>query len=161
MLSVWLYSFMTGVRSFRKLEYYPGLNIPFPQAAFRQSIEASLEQGAHFGILEIWAAERVERGEELQFGELQSRTSVSVKGCPAYIDTLRMRPDEGDLDGPGVLEGHRYWASGYWHWDGRLEQPDVACDGLELVTGRPPHGSLYLGVARTGPGRSGAAAKGA
>ena len=38
-----------------------------------------------------------------------------------------------------------------WHWDGRLEQPDVACDGLELVTGQPPHGSLYLrGLARDG-----------
>jgi urease accessory protein len=134
-----------------QLEYYPGLTIPFPRAAFHQSIEASLERGAHFGILEMWAAGRVERGEELQFCDLQSRTSVSVEGRPAYIDTLRMRPHGGGLDGPGVLEGHRYWASGYWHWDGRLEQPDVACDGLELVTGQPPHGSLYLrGLAQDG-----------
>ena len=106
-----------------QLEYYPGLNIPFPQAAFRQSIEASLEQGAHFGILEIWAAGRVKRGEELQFGELRSRTSVSVGGRPAYIDTLRMRPDEGDLDGPGDLRdtgiGHPAIGIGTAGWNNR------------------------------------------
>ena len=136
-----------------QLEYYPGLTIPFPQAAFRQDIRAFSERGARFGILEMWAAGRVERGEELRFRELRSRTSVSVEGRPAYVDAVRMRPDLGRLDGPGILEGHRYWASGYWHWDRWLDQPDVSCDGLELVTGQPPHGSLYLrGLAWDGVG---------
>ena len=135
-----------------QLEYYPGLNIPFPQAKFRQTVDAVLERGARFGCLELWAAGRVERGEEMQFQELHSSTRVSIEGRPAYADTLRLSPACDDLAGPGLLEGNRYWASGYWNWDEiAVDQPDILRDGLELVTGRPPHGSWYLrGLARDG-----------
>ena len=136
----------------RQLEYYPGLNIPFPQARFRQTVDAGLERGARFGCLEMWASGRVERREEMQFQEIHSSTSVRIEGRPAYADTLRLSAACGDQAGPGLLEGYRYWASGYWNWDGAVaDQPDVLRDGLELVTGRPPHGSWYLrGLARDG-----------
>ena len=56
-----------------------------------------------------------------------------------------------NLAGTGPLEGHRYWASGYWHWDGSLQLADVSGENLELVTGQSPHGGLYLrALARDG-----------
>ena len=127
-----------------QLEYYPGLTIPFPEAVFRQTVRADLDQDVRFGILEMWAAGRVERGEELRFDEIHSRTSISVEGRPAYGDALVLRPQATDASGMGLLEGYRYWASGFWHWDGDTEGSSVCCDGLELVTGRGPRGGLYL-----------------
>lgn len=134
-----------------QLEYYPGLTIPFPGAVFHQAIRTDLEQGSRFGILELWAAGRVERGEELRFREIHSRTRISVEGSPAYADALVLRPSSTTLSGPGLLEGYRYWASGYWLWDSGVKVSDISCEGLELVMGRPPHGGLYLrGLAQDG-----------
>ena len=135
-----------------QLEYYPGLNIPFPQSRFRQTVDACLEREARFGCLEMWASGRVERREEMLFQEIHSSTRVRVDDRPAYADTLRLSPSCDDQAGPGLLEGYQYWASGYWNWDkAAVDQPDVLRDGLELVNGKPPHGSLYLrGLARDG-----------
>ena len=134
-----------------QLEYYPGLTIPFPQAVFHQEIQADLEAGVRFGILEMWAAGRVERGEELLFHEIHSRTRICVQGRPVYTDALDLRPRANDMAGPGLLEGYRYLASGYWDWGRDVECSDLSCDGLELLMGRSPYGSLYLrGMAQDG-----------
>ena len=73
----------------------------FPEAVFLQTTEADLGPSARFGTLEWWAAGRVERGEELQLGEIESRTRFRVGNRPAYRDGLVLRPGSADLPGPG------------------------------------------------------------
>lgn len=97
------------------LEYYPGVTIPFPGSEFSQTIEVSLDGGARFGLLECWAMGRVGRGEYLKFRSLSSRTEVAVDRVPVYADTLSLDTRAVDLAGHGLLEQHRYLASGYWY----------------------------------------------
>lgn len=97
------------------LEYYPGLTIPFPGSELAQTIDVSLETGARFGLLECWAMGRIGRGEYLKFRLLSSRTEVTVDRVPAYADTLSLDTRAADLAGHGLLEQHRYLASGYWY----------------------------------------------
>jgi urease accessory protein len=97
------------------LEYYPGITIPFPTADFAQTIDVSLEEGARFGLLECWAMGRIGRGEYLKFRSLSSRTEVTVDRVPVYADTLSLDTRTVDLAGHGLLEQHRYLASGYWY----------------------------------------------
>ena len=40
---------------------------------------------------------------------------VSVDGLPAYADAMELAPARHGVAGAGVLEGHRYVASGFWH----------------------------------------------
>lgn len=126
------------------LEYYPGLTIPFPDAVFRQRVDAIVDRGARFGMLEMWSMGRVHRHEVFRFTDIWSRTKVSIDGDPVYRDTISLRPAQFDIDGPGMLEGHCYLASGYWYWDDPLEHQDISSEVLELVTGRPTNGHLYL-----------------
>lgn len=126
------------------LEFYPGLTIPFPEAEFVQTLDVALAPGAKFGMLEQWAMGRIERGEYLLFRRLSSRTRVAVGGVPCYADALELRPREAPPAGWGMLEGHRYVASGYWCWDAAPNQRDVARPDLLLVSGVPPHGHCYL-----------------
>jgi urease accessory protein len=97
------------------LEYYPGITIPFPASEFSQTIDVSLESSARFGLLECWAMGRIGRGEYLKFRSLSSRTDVTVDRVPAYADTLSLDTRVADLAGHGLLEQHRYLASGYWY----------------------------------------------
>ena len=126
-----------------ELELYPGLVIPFPQADFSQVIDVSLAAGAKFGFLESWAMGRVERGEHLAFRRMSSRVRVTLDGSPCYRDALDLAPGARPVSW-GVLEGHRYSASGYWLWDAPLPlEPCVGADPL-LATVRPAKGSLFL-----------------
>lgn len=97
------------------LQYIPALNIPFPEAEFRQRVSVELAPGSRFGIVEAWAMGRVERGEHLQFRRLSSTTRVDIEGRPAYRDALDLATSTVRAAGWGLLEGHRYVVSGYWH----------------------------------------------
>lgn len=136
------------------LEYYPGLVIPFPGSAFVQAVDVTLSPGARFGMLELWAMGRIERGEYLAFRRLCSRARVVLDHRPCYLDALELRADRSHPAGWGVLEGHRYVATGYWHWDGVASggsEADIEGPGLLLVSGAPSPGSLYVrGLARDG-----------
>jgi urease accessory protein len=133
------------------LEYYPGLTIPFPQAEFTQTLDVALAPGARFGMLELWAMGRIERGEYLAFRRLSSRTTVLLGDRPCYLDALELCPAQGRPAGWGVLEGHRYVAVGYWHWEDAVEGRDVSRPDLLLVSGVPSCGHLYVrGLARDG-----------
>ena len=127
------------------LEYYPGLTIPYPDAIFEQSLEVALHPGSRIGLLEMWAMGRIERGESLRFGSIDSRTRVSIDGRSAYADALVLRPGETALDGFGLLEGNQYTVAGFWHWgdDRPLVEP-AGAPGLTLVTGRPSTGTAYV-----------------
>ena len=125
------------------LEYYPGLTIPFPGSELAQTIDVSLETGARFGLLECWAMGRIGRGEYLKFRSLSSRTDVTVDRVPAYSDTLSLDTRAADLAGHGLLEQHRYLASGYWY------SADVAPsrgngDGVLSALGQSSPGHAYF-----------------
>lgn len=96
------------------LEYYPGLNIPFPEADFRQSLQIDLSPKARLALVETWAMGRVKRGEHLLFRRMSSRTIVNLAGKPLYRDALELVPAAASLGDWGVLEGENYNASGFW-----------------------------------------------
>lgn len=98
-----------------QLEYYPGLTIPFADSAFRQRVAVTADRQSRFGILECWAAGRHTRGEYLRFRHLSSRTAVTISGQPAFVDALELDGTTALAAGTGILEGHRYVASGFWH----------------------------------------------
>ena len=129
-----------------QLEYYPGLVIPYADARFSQRAHVRLETGARFGMLELWATGRVEAGEELEFEAIDNRTEVLLDDRPAYRDALTMHPAAADLTGPGLLEGYRYLASGYWNWPSAEALPvrDVVNDDVVLVAGKPGTGNFYI-----------------
>lgn len=98
-----------------QLEYYPGLTIPFADSSLSQRINVSADRDARVGILESWAMGRHSRGEHLRFRRLSSRTLVSVGGQPVFADALEIEPTATDAAALGILENHRYVASGFWH----------------------------------------------
>ena len=118
------------------LEYYPALNIPFPESEFRQRIDARVEGDGRLGLVESWSAGR--SGEHLAFRRLESRTAVDLDGEPVYRDALDLGPDTA---GWGALEGARYVVSGYW-LGGGLEP--AAPEGELAVSGPVEPGGVYL-----------------
>jgi urease accessory protein len=125
------------------LEYYPGVTIPFPAADFAQTIDVSLEAGARFGLLETWAMGRVGRGEYLKFRSLSSRTDVTVDREPAYTDMLSLDTRGIDLAGQGLLENHRYLASGYWY-GAEVEPSRGNGHGVLAALGQSSPGHAYF-----------------
>ncbi len=94
---------------------------------------------------------RIGRGEAMAFSSIDARTQVYVASRPAYADATLLDPHQARLDGLGLLEGARYLASGYWHWDEALPPKHSASEGASVVAGIPPTGHLYLrGSARDG-----------
>lgn len=98
-----------------QLEYYPGLTIPFADSCFRQRVAVTADRLSRVGILECWATGRQTRGEYLRFRHLSSRTIVSLNGQPAFADALEIDTTSTLAAASGILEGHRYVASGFWH----------------------------------------------
>ena len=136
---------MLTVRSRGQLEYYPGLTIPFADSSFVQRITASVEPGGRLGLLESWATGRTSRGEYLQFRSISARTQVSVDGSPAYADAMELAPATHDVAGAGVLEGHRYVASGFWHGATLADDdPLAAPPGTLVALGQSGPEQVYL-----------------
>ncbi len=130
------------------LEYYPGLVIPFPNSEFVQTVDVTLAADARFGMLELWAMGRIERGEYLAFRRLSSRTRVALGDRPCYMDAIELTPDRGHLAGWGMLDGYRYVTSGYWRWEATPAQ-DIVGPDVVLVSGVPAEGHIYArGLAR-------------
>lgn len=133
------------------LRYFPALNIPFPEAELRQSIEVELAAESRFGMVEAWAMGRVERGEHLRFRRLSSRTSVNAAGQPAYRDALELAPDTARPAGWGLLEGRRYAVSGYWHGPRIAAPEDFAgrdLQSLAVFGSIEPAGHYFRGLFR-------------
>lgn len=103
------------VASGGELEYYPGLTIPFADSCYRQRLTITADRDSRFGILENWAMGRQSRGEYLRFRHLSSRTVATIAGQPVFADALEIDGRTQLMVGAGILEGHRYVASGFWH----------------------------------------------
>ncbi len=139
------------VKSGGEFEYYPGLVIPFADADFSQKITANVAEDSRFGLLQWCAAGRVERGENLAFRRLSTRTGVYLGEKPCYMDALELEPRRCKPAGWGILEGHSYVASGFWHWLDRAECEDYSGPEALLVSGVPAKGQVYLrALARDG-----------
>lgn len=139
------------------LEYYPGLTIPFAESCFRQRIAISADRQSRVGILECWAAGRQTRGEYLRFRRLSSRTTVTLNDQPAFADALEIDTTSNLAAGAGILEGHRYLASGFWHGvppDAPIALP--ASDALMAFGRSPAPDQMFLrALARDGFAMSG------
>jgi urease accessory protein len=98
-----------------QLEYYPGLTIPFPDSCLNQRVTVAAHPDARVGILETWGMGRAIRDEYLRFRRLSSRTVVSVDDRPVFADALEIEPALMNAGATGLLEGHRYVASGFWY----------------------------------------------
>jgi urease accessory protein len=125
------------------LEYYPGVTIPFPAADFAQTIDVSIEAGARFGLLECWAMGRIGRDEYLKFRSLTSHTEVRVDRLPVYADTLWLDTRVVNLAGEGLLERHRYLASGYWY-GADVDPARGNGDGVLSALGQSAPGHAYF-----------------
>jgi urease accessory protein len=98
-----------------QLEYYPGLTIPFADSYLKQRVTVSAHRDARVGILETWGMGRATRDEYLRFRRLSSRTVVSVDDRPVFADALEIEPAVMNARATGLLERHRYVASGFWY----------------------------------------------
>jgi urease accessory protein len=133
------------VESGGHLEYYPGLTIPFPGSSFVQRVHVRAAGDSRVGVVETWTTGRSVRGEHLRFRALSSRTTLTIGGRVAYADAIEMNPVAMDVGGAGVLEGHRYSASGFWH-NARLDDaaPLTPRDGVLSAFGHTTDDRLYL-----------------
>jgi urease accessory protein len=128
-----------------QLEYYPGLTIPFADSSFVQRVQVNAARQSRVGILETWGTGRSVRGEHLKFRRISSRTTMSVDGESVYADAIELEPRRHDVAGTGVLEGHRYIASGFWQ-NAALD-PDAALsnrEGALTAFGASTAASVYL-----------------
>jgi hypothetical protein len=76
-----------------------------------------------------------------------------VDDVPAYSDALHLEPGRVDVAAAGVLEHHRYVASGFWHGVQRLEPSPPQTDrGVLCAVGEFTPGQVYLrALAMDGP----------
>jgi urease accessory protein len=133
------------VKARGQLEYYPGPTIPYPDSELSQTIAVSLEGESRFGLLECWAMGRIARGEYLAFRCVSSRTEVRVGDVPTYSDALHLEPGRADVAGVGVLEHHRYVASGYWYGVPGFQGSPLQTDrGVLCALGESSPGQVYL-----------------
>jgi len=66
------------------LEWVPDHGIPFAGAAFRQTIDAEVGEGATLVLVDAWAAGRVARGEAWRFARLDSALTAR-DGARRYL----------------------------------------------------------------------------
>jgi len=127
------------------LEYYPGLTIPFADSSFVQRVRVNAARDSRVGILETWGTGRSLRGEHLAFRRISSRTTMHVEGDIVYADATELEPAMHDVSGTGVLEGHRYVASGFWHNATLDEAARIdPRDGVLFVFGHSTQERVYL-----------------
>jgi urease accessory protein len=133
------------VRSGGQLEYYPGLTIPFAESSFVQRLAARVDTGARLGILESWSTGRSSRGEHLRFRRISTRTTVTIDRDLAYADAVELEPGAHNVQGTGVLESHRYVASGFWYGATLASGPPLSApDGTLVALGQSAPGQVYL-----------------
>jgi urease accessory protein len=127
------------------LEYYPGLTIPFADSSFVQRVHVNAAHDSRVGIVETWGTGRAVRGEHLAFRRISSRTTMTIHGEIVYADATELEPATNDVSGAGVLDGHRYIASGFWH--NAVLEADAALatrNGVLSAFGHSTPSSVYL-----------------
>ncbi|OGL08810.1 MAG: hypothetical protein A3I14_03215 [Candidatus Rokubacteria bacterium RIFCSPLOWO2_02_FULL_73_56] len=92
------------------LEWVPDHTIPYPGSAFRQAIDAEVDDGAVLVLVDAFAAGRIARGEAWRFALLESAVSVRDRAGLVLHDRFVLGGGRAAA-GPGFAEGHAYFAS--------------------------------------------------
>lgn len=100
------------------LVFAPDAVQAFADASYTQRQEFHLADGAGLVLLDWFSAGRVARGERWAFAHFQSRNEVFLSGERAFVDSLRLDPEDGAL--------------GSQHRTGRFN-----CLGMLLLIGQP------------------------
>jgi urease accessory protein len=116
------------------VEYVPDHTIPFPGAAFRQTVRVELGEAARLVLIDAFAVGRIARGEAWRFAWLESALRVRDAGGWLLRDRFRLLGDP-DWGGLGLTEGRDYVAT-------VLVLGEAETSGLEdelaaLTAGRP------------------------
>lgn len=109
------------------VEWVPDHTIPFPGAAFRQTIDADVAAGATLVLVDAYAAGRVARGEAWQFGMLDSRSTVHDVHGPIFDDRFVLAGSARWAD-LGLAERCPYFATVAVVTDGALDALGAALD---------------------------------
>ena len=94
-----------------RLEWVPDHTIPFPGAAFRQTIDADVAEGARLILVDAFAAGRVARGEAWRFARLESALSDPRRPRAALLHDRFVLARAARRDGLGITEGRPYFAT--------------------------------------------------
>jgi urease accessory protein len=93
------------------LEYFPDHVIPHQDSRFHQSLRVEMGRGSRAMFWDALAAGRVARGERWNFHEFDSRTAISLRGRPVFLNRTRIRPADLDPTRLGLTEGFNYLAT--------------------------------------------------
>lgn len=92
-----------------RLEWVPDHTIPFAGAAFRQTLDAEVAEGATLVLVDAFAAGRIARGEAWHFALLDSTLGVRDACGRVLHDRLILK--DGAPRGLGITEGRPYFAT--------------------------------------------------
>ena len=129
------------------LEYVPDHLIPFPGAAFRQSIHLELEEKSVAIIYDAFAIGRVARGEGWDFSEIENLLTVTDLHGVRLRDRFMLTPSRRAWSGVGGMEEMNYLAT-----LGILFEEDPSALLSELETALAGEPRVKGGVSRLGRG---------
>ncbi|MCX8164449.1 MAG: urease accessory protein UreD [Aquificaceae bacterium] len=110
-----------------RLEYLPGLTIPFPKSNFYQAIEVNLSPGSEFGYMEIFSMGRVASLEDFMFSNITTQLIVNNGNVPAYFESFHIEPKmKGNM---AVIGEYNYILTGLWTFN------ILDSDGIEEFDG--------------------------
>jgi urease accessory protein len=138
-----------------QLEWVPDHTIPFAGAAFRQTLEAEVGDGAVLVVVDAFAAGRVARGEAWRFALLDA--TLSVRDARGWLLHDRFVLGRDAPQGLGITEGRPYFATivvvadtGLVAFAARVAALDV--DGADVGAGLlPRRGALVRCLADDAP----------
>lgn len=91
-----------------RLLYFPQPVIPFAESVFDGRTEIFLGNEASFVMQDIFSCGRTAMNEYFAFKSYRSRTAVHIDGRLAFLDNVKLVPNEADLSGIGFFEGHTH-----------------------------------------------------
>lgn len=92
------------------IEYIPDHVIPYPGAAFHQSLQIDLAERSRALVYDAFALGRVARGERWAFKEFFNCITVTLHGRPIFIDRFMLVPPFDNLNRNGGMEDFAYTA---------------------------------------------------
>ncbi len=140
------------------LEWVPDHGIPFAGAAFRQTIDAEVGEGATLVLVDAWAAGRVARGEAWRFARLDS--ALTVRDGAGWLVHDRFVLPAGVSPGAlGLAEAWPYFATvvviadeGVGRFGAALEDAAPAWNGAVVgLAALPRRGALVRCLAESAP----------
>lgn len=108
-----------------KLLYLPQPVIPFAESVFDSRTEIFLDSGSQFVMEDIFSCGRTAMNERFAFKSYRSRTAVHIDGKLAFLDNVKLLPNEADPSEIGFYEGHTH--SGMMYTYNVEASGDICC----------------------------------